>query len=170
MSHRQERSPAGIRSEESGSASVLVLVLVAVVTTLALAGVTIGGVLVGQRRAAAAADLAALAGAEAVSNGAGPAVPGVAACQEADRVSTANDARLTGCLLDGLVVTVEVTVEVRAALGLGWSVPGRARAGPATSSGVADGAASATSDAEDEPTSATAPSSESVTEPGGWAR
>ncbi|HLN76306.1 MAG TPA: Rv3654c family TadE-like protein [Nocardioidaceae bacterium] len=158
MSRRRERSPGVTRSGEHGSASVLVLVLVAVVTTLALAGVTIGGVLVGQRRAAAAADLAALAGAEAVSHGAGSAVPGVAACQEADRVSTANDARLTGCLLEGLEVTVEVTVDVRAALGLGWSVPGRARAGPATVSGV-----------EDEPTSATA-SLEGATEPGGLAR
>lgn len=119
------------RADELGGASVLVLVLVAAVTALALAGVTVGGVLVGQRRASAAADLAALAGAEALGRGAGSAAAGVAACEKAGRVSAANHARLTGCLVEGLEVVVVVAVDVRSALGAGWSVPARARAGPA---------------------------------------
>ena len=119
------------RADELGGASVLVLVLVAAVTTLALAGVTVGGLLVGQRRASAAADLAALAGAEVLGRGAGSAAAGVAACEKAGRVSAANRARLTGCLVDGLEVVVEVAVDVPSAFGAGWSVPARARAGPA---------------------------------------
>ena len=125
-----DRHRRGRRGREAGAASVLVLVLVAVITTLALAGVTVGGVLVGQRRAAAAADLAALAAAEALGPGFGPTVAGVAACEAAGTVSAANDARLTGCLVEGVEVLVEVAVEVHGGFGAGWTVPGRARAGP----------------------------------------
>ncbi len=125
-----DRCQGDRRDQEAGGASVLVLVLVAVMTTLALAGVTVGGVLVGQRRAAVAADLAALAAAEALGPGAGPTVAGVAACEAAGKVSAANDARMTGCLVEGVEVLVEVAVEVHGGFGARWTVPGRARAGP----------------------------------------
>lgn len=128
------------RSSERGSATVLVLVLVAVLTTLAIAATTVGGILVGHRRAAAAADLAALAAAEALVPGAGISQGGPDGCAQAGLVSSANDARLTACEVDGRDVVVAVTVDVRMPFGATRSVPGRARAGPAevSSSGGPD--------------------------------
>jgi secretion/DNA translocation related TadE-like protein len=122
-------------SGEEGSATVHALVLVAVVTAVAVAGSMIGGLVVGQRRAASAADLAALAAAAALGPGAGTAVGGSAACQEAGRVGEANRARVTDCLVQGQEVVVEVEVDVPGLLGRTWQVLGRARAGPATGSG-----------------------------------
>ncbi len=119
------------RREEAGSATVLVLVLVAVLTTIAVAGVAVGGLLVGHRRAAAAADLAALAAAETLGRGGGTSVGGAAVCEQAARLSEANGARLTGCQVEGRDVMVEVAVDVPSVLGGDWAVPGRARAGPA---------------------------------------
>lgn len=120
------------RRDEAGSATVLVLVLVAVLTTIAVAGVAVGGLLVGHRRAAAAADLAALAAAEAHGRGgAATVMGGAAACEQAARLSEANGARLTGCQVEGSDVVVEVAVDVPSVLGGDWAVPGRARAGPA---------------------------------------
>lgn len=118
------------RRDDLGSATILVLVLVAALGTLAVAGVAAGGVLVGQRRAASAADLSALAGAEALGPGGGSAVAGTAACDAARRVSEANGARLVGCLGEGFEVVVEVAVDVPTLFGVRLTVPGRARAGP----------------------------------------
>jgi secretion/DNA translocation related TadE-like protein len=115
---------------DTGSAAVLAAVMTAVLLTLALAGTVLGGLVVGQRRAAAAADLAALAAADAVS----PGLPGTAAadpCRQAESIGSANGALLTGCRVEGLEVVVEVTVEVPSPLGGWWKVPGAARAGPA---------------------------------------
>lgn len=116
--------------EDRGAATIFVLVLVAVLGVVAVGGAVAGGVLVGQRRAAAAADLAALAGAEALQVGGGSASAGVGACEAAGRVSERNEARLTGCFVEGLEVAVEVTVDVPAVFGGEWSIPGGARAGP----------------------------------------
>lgn len=135
MTRSARRRRQGRAQDGRGSTTVLVLVVVAVLSTLAVAGAAVGGVLVGQRRAAAAADLAALAAAEALAAGRGSAVAGVAACEEAGRVSDANAARLTGCVVKGLEVGVEVAVDVPTLFGSAWSVPGRARGGPATGSG-----------------------------------
>jgi secretion/DNA translocation related TadE-like protein len=109
---------------------VLVLVLVAVFATLAVGGAAVGGLVVGQRRAASAADLSALAAGRTLADGGGSASAGATACAAAARVSERNAARLTGCLIDGLEVVVEVAVEGTTVLGRSWSVPGRARAGP----------------------------------------
>lgn len=114
---------------------MLVLVLVSVLATVAVAGAAVGGLLVGQRRAASAADLAALAAAEAIGPGGVTAVTGASACQEAGRVSNANRARLTGCLVEGDEVFVEVEVNVPGLGGAVWEVPGRARAGPSPGAG-----------------------------------
>lgn len=119
------------RSSERGSATGLVLVLVAVLATLAVAGTAVGGLLVGQRRAAAAADLAALAAADALVSGASTFRGVPDGCGQAALVSSANDALLTSCEVDGHHVVVAVTVEVRLPFGATQSVPGRARAGPA---------------------------------------
>jgi secretion/DNA translocation related TadE-like protein len=119
-----------VRSSEDGSATVLGLVLVCVLTTVALVSVTVAGVFVGQRRAAAAADLAALAAAEVLGRGAASTSGGVDACGQASRVSSANAATMTGCLVDGSEVVVEVAVEVPSFFGADLSTSGRARAGP----------------------------------------
>jgi secretion/DNA translocation related TadE-like protein len=119
-----------VRSAEHGSATVLGLVLVCVLTTVALVSVVVAGVLVGQRRAAAAADLAALAAAEVLGRGAATTSGALDACGQASRVSEANAATMTDCLVQGSEVLVEVTVEVPTFFGAGLSTSGRARAGP----------------------------------------
>jgi secretion/DNA translocation related TadE-like protein len=103
-----------------------VVVLVGVLTVLALGGAVAGGVMVGQRRAAAAADLAALAGAEAVAQ----ATVGGSGCARAAEVATLNGAAVTSCSVQGREVVVGVTVEVERPFGGSWAVPARARAGP----------------------------------------
>jgi len=110
---------------ESGSASVLVAVLVGVLAMVALLGAAGAGVLVAHRRASAAADLAALAAAEAL----GPGRAGTRACPAAGRVSAANGAELTSCQVLGDDVLVRVGVE-RSIMGWSLTVPARARAGP----------------------------------------
>jgi secretion/DNA translocation related TadE-like protein len=115
--------------EEDGAATVLVLVLVAVLGVVAAAGAVAGGVLIGQRRAASAADLAALAGAETFSTRGGSASAGADACGVAGAVSERNGARLTVCRVERQTVLVDVAVDVPTFFGVRWSVPGRARAG-----------------------------------------
>lgn len=111
-------------TDERGSGSVFVLAIVMVIVT-ALTAVT---VLVSghatRHRAAAAADLAALAGAEHAASG------GPEPCVVARRVARANGAELRDCVVDG----GEVEVQVRVAMA---TVPAwlpdqdrRARAGP----------------------------------------
>lgn len=121
-------------SRERGSASVLALVMVSVLVTVALVAGALGGLLAGQRRAAAAADLAALAGAEAAGPGGGAGLGG-GACEQADAIAAANQARLTSCAIDGPEVTVSVDVGVRLLAGVEVAVRGEARAGPSASGG-----------------------------------
>ena len=114
---------------EQGSATVLATVLAGALVVLTMVGAVLGGLVVGQRRAAAAADLAALAGAESL----GPLArsPGPdAACDAARRVGDANGARLATCRVEGAEVLVEVVVEVDSPVGEPWEVSGWARAGP----------------------------------------
>lgn len=148
--------------DQRGSATVLVIVLIATLVVAALGATAAGEVLVGRRRAASAADLAVLAGAQALSSGATAAGPTAfpsapapapaaapatgtpisgsgsgAACREAWRVSTANGARLTDCEVQGTVVAVAVLVDVPIVFGRSLGVPGKARAGPAAADGTA---------------------------------
>lgn len=116
-------------SRDGGSATVLVLAAGGVLVLLgSLLGV--GGVAgLDRQRAAAAADLAALAAA---------ADPGGAeqACRRAARVAAANGARLTDCRAFDTDGSVRVEVEVPLRLGPLGSLPGpdavrvAARAGP----------------------------------------
>jgi secretion/DNA translocation related TadE-like protein len=110
---------------DRGSATVWVVALSGVLAAIGMAAVLVGSAVVGRHRAAGAADLAALAGAEAAVRGR----PDV--CGEAERVARANGARLTGCDVDpGAVVDVAVEVRVRLGpLGTG-AAAARARAGP----------------------------------------
>ena len=106
---------------ERGAATILVVamagVLMFVMTGLAAAG----GLVTAQRRAQAAADLAALAGASHLDD----------ACDSASRVATANAATLDSCRVDGGDVTVAVSV---AGPRVPWRevrITAEARAGPA---------------------------------------
>lgn len=110
-----------MRRSERGAATVLVVamagVLMFVMTGLAAAG----GLVTAQRRAQAAADLAALAGASHLED----------ACASAAQVALANGAALESCRLDGDEVTLTVSV---AGPQVPWRevrVAAEARAGPA---------------------------------------
>jgi secretion/DNA translocation related TadE-like protein len=104
---------------EDGAATVLVVSMAGVLLFVMVGLAAAGGLVTAQRRAQAAADLAALAG--ATSDG---------SCAEASLVASANGAELDSCDVLGHDVTVEVTVpgpevpwgEVR--------VTAEARAGP----------------------------------------
>jgi secretion/DNA translocation related TadE-like protein len=111
------------RKEERGSTTLLAVMLLGLLTAVTLGASSVGAVLVGQRQAAAAADLAALAGAAAAQRGADP-------CVAATRIASDNGASLTGCARRGETVTV--TVELAAHTPVWPSVPvsAEARAGP----------------------------------------
>ena len=96
-------------------AGVLMFVL------LGLSGAS--GLVTAQRRAQSAADLAALAGAAAVPDGA-------AGCVDAARISTANGAALAACSVVGREVWVQVTVPGPQWPGRRVRVSAEARAGP----------------------------------------
>ncbi len=81
-------------------------------------------VAVAAHRAGAAADLAALAGAQALRDGADP-------CAVVDRVAGRNDGRVTACAVQGADVRVTVEVDTPTMVGLVWSPDSSARAGPA---------------------------------------
>lgn len=120
------------RHDERGAATVMVFAMVVVLGATALVLVTGAGLFVEHRRAQAAADLAALAGAAAVGGpGAGS---GGSACSVAARTATRNGAELTSCEVLGRDVRVRVAIRRGYAGGLTAVVEGAARAGPAGSS------------------------------------
>jgi secretion/DNA translocation related TadE-like protein len=83
-----------------------VVTLAALLVLLALAAAVLGRLLVEQRRVAAAADLAALAGAVAVQHHR----PG---CAEAAEVAARNGATVLSCAVDGDRVRLEAAVSTR---------------------------------------------------------
>lgn len=119
----------GGRRDDSGAATVLVLAMAGVLMFVLVGLSAVSGLVTAQRRAQAAADLAALAGASAAARG-------VDGCVAAGRVSAANGATLEACS----AVFRELRVQVAVA-GPQWSgretrVWAEARAGP---SRTADG-------------------------------
>lgn len=111
------------RRGERGSATVYAAIFVGFLASVALVAATVAAVFVGQRRAAAAADLAALAGAAALQRGG-------SGCEAAGRIAERNDVRLVGCVIDAEVLTVRVSAGVPTPLWSGIEVRSRARAGP----------------------------------------
>jgi secretion/DNA translocation related TadE-like protein len=107
MSSRCARGSAR-NDRDGGAGTVLALGLVAILCALVLACAGLGAAVVARHRAASAADLAALAGADR-SLGRTPGDP----CQAAAGVVRANDAVLTRCRVgpDGSV-TVAVLVRL----------------------------------------------------------
>jgi len=116
---RTLRARARLR-DDRGSGAVLALALVMAVVTIGLSGVTLAAALTARQRVIGAADLAALAAADAASG----AIPGQP-CAVAAEVASGNDARLTVCRSSGLVVSVTV---VGAFAGI--PIDARSRAGP----------------------------------------
>ncbi|NDR53304.1 Rv3654c family TadE-like protein [Actinomyces sp. 565] len=115
-------APAG---RERGSGTVMVLGIIAVALCLALGAAGLIQAQAAAGRARSAADLAALAGATALSSVLAPADP----CATAQRVAQANGAELGTCEIDGEDVTVMVTVPTRV-LGIPRRAGAAARAGP----------------------------------------
>lgn len=109
---------------DRGSATLMTMALAGVLLFTGAALAVVGGVLVAQREAQAAADLASLAAAAAAANGGD-------ACAVAAGVATANGAVLASCRVQGREVEVGVTVRGPHPLGRRLDVPARARAGPA---------------------------------------
>jgi secretion/DNA translocation related TadE-like protein len=120
----------GGRSAERGAATVLVVAMAGVLLMVGAALGVAGAMVVAHRRAQAAADLAALAGAEALAQGND-------GCVRAAGVAAANGASLTSCVPAGADVQVAVTVTGPHGLGQAADLAAEARAGPATTgSGV----------------------------------
>ena len=110
---------------ERGSGTVLVVGVIAVLLAAALG---VSGLIQAQAaagRSRAAADLAALGGATALSSIVAPGDP----CEAASRVARANGAEVTTCSVTGEDVVVEVSVEARV-LGVSRPAVSSARAGP----------------------------------------
>lgn len=115
MSRRRDRTA------QRGSATVHVLTVVLLLTALTLGVAGFAGLAAAKHRAAAAADLAALAAASAPVDG----------CALAGATAARNGGRLTRCVRTGVEVMVTVVVRARAPFGLRPALQARARAGPA---------------------------------------
>ena len=119
------RSGAETRGERGG-ATVLVVAMAGVPMFVMVGLAAAGGLVTAQRRAQAAADLAALAGASALADVSSPTAP----CAAADRVAGRNAAVLDACTPDGRAIRVTVSV---AGPDVPWRevrVTAEARAGP----------------------------------------
>jgi secretion/DNA translocation related TadE-like protein len=110
---------------------VLATVLLGVLMTLALSIAVVGGAVTDRRRVDSAADLAALAGAQALQAGR----PGCAAARE---VARRNGARLTGCSVAGEVLSLDAARSTRPVLGHRLVVRSTARAGPSDAGAAAE--------------------------------
>lgn len=109
---------------DTGAASPVVLGLAVALVLLSLVLVVVGHVLVERRRAAAGADLAALAGAVELQHGR-------EACPAARRSADSNEVELTSCRVQGERVRVSTEVATRL-LGRDLRVGAHAHAGPVT--------------------------------------
>lgn len=117
-------APTG--STERGSGTVLVLAFAAVLLLVGCALGVVAALVHAHRVAQSGADLAALAGARALSLGGDP-------CMEAARIAVADGVRVTRCGIDGSTVTVTVLARGPHWLGQVADLSARARAGPGAS-------------------------------------
>lgn len=109
--------------DDRGAATVLVLAIAGMLMFVLVGLSAVSGLVTAQRRAQAAADLAALAGAASVPHGDG-------GCAAAARISAANGAALTACSTLAREVWVRVTVPGPQWPGRRVLVSAEARAGP----------------------------------------
>ncbi|WP_308198468.1 Rv3654c family TadE-like protein [Actinomadura terrae] len=110
---------------DRGAGTLWVLAFTAIVWLAGVSAMAVGGVRTARHRAEAAADLAALAAAARVPEGA------VAACAKARVIAAESGARIARCVVEDGSVDVSVMLALRVPLGVGAvHVGGRARAGP----------------------------------------
>ncbi len=109
--------------EERGAAALLAVAMTGVLMFVSSALGLASGLFVAHRRAQAAADLAALAGAAAAARG-------QPACVATDEVARRNGARVEECSVDGDTVSVRVVVAGPGWRGLQADLDASARAGP----------------------------------------
>jgi secretion/DNA translocation related TadE-like protein len=110
--------------DDRGSVTLLVVATAALILFVAAALGVVAAMVVAHRVAQSGADLAALAGAEAGSQG-------LDACAAAADVARANGVRLTGCEPVGTTVTVRVEAPGPRWLDQTADLSARSRAGPA---------------------------------------
>lgn len=113
--------PAGA---ETGSVTVHALWVSVVLCVALVIGMQVVALVQVRHRVAAAADLAALAGSRAGTEGR-------AGCEAARDVAERNGVRLSACRMDLDVATVEATASVEPWWGGRWSTTIEARAAPA---------------------------------------
>lgn len=118
------RAVTGVR-DDRGASSLLAVAMIGVLLLLGSALGVVAALVGAHRTAQAAADLAALAGADALSATRDP-------CAAAGAVAVANTASLASCDVDGRDVRVRVVVEGPRWLGQTADLEAEARAGPAS--------------------------------------
>lgn len=112
------------RHDERGAATLFAVSCLAVLLLLGAALGVVTAMVRAHRIAQAAADLAALAAADAITSGHDP-------CAVGQEVAAANGARLDSCVPRGREVVLSVTVPGPHWLGQTADLSARARAGPA---------------------------------------
>jgi secretion/DNA translocation related TadE-like protein len=124
-----ERAPLMRPREEGGSVTVVVVAAIGVALILLMGGLALASAVIATHRARAAADLGALAAAQAIQRGLDTAE----ACAIGTSVTARNGAQPVGCAVaaDGSVTSRATT---RASFGVPWaggrSTTATARAGP----------------------------------------
>ena len=108
---------------ERGSATLFAVAMIGVLVLVGAALGVVGAMIQAHRVAQSAADLAALAGAEARARGRDP-------CATAASIARANGATLYSCAVEGLDVRLQVTVTGPHWLGQRHDLSAQARAGP----------------------------------------
>lgn len=111
--------------DEHGAGTILAVAMLGVLVTVTIGTSGAVGVVAAHRRAQAAADLSALAGASALQDG-------VEACSRAGDIAARNSASLRSCSVQGWEVSVTVVEDVRLP-GLTMELRARGRAGPVLS-------------------------------------
>jgi secretion/DNA translocation related TadE-like protein len=111
-------------SRDRGSATIWLAGLAALIGLVTCAALVHGSAVIARHRAATAADLAALAAAVRVPDGA------AAACATAREIAARNGGSLTRCVLSGDDVEVEVTRPLMLGSLGSWAATASARAGP----------------------------------------
>ncbi len=116
---------AWLRAGDRGLGAIFVLTVVAILLAVLGGVLALGQILIARHRAASAADLAALAGADRALEG--PTV----ACAVAASIAAEHAVQLVECRLAGDVVDVTTAVSLPAGLRAIGPATARARAGPA---------------------------------------
>jgi secretion/DNA translocation related TadE-like protein len=119
------------KPRDRGSGTLWMLASIGLIWSVATMAMAVGGVRAARHRAYAAADLAALAAASHLADGAG------SACELAARIARGSGARLRHCVFHGRISEVVVVSEVRSIPALGHlTATARARAGPERDPGL----------------------------------